>query len=144
MHHPDICDILLVIQDFLLLSEDYSNCEIIPQHCHGHQGYNNQVIFGQIRVRRKLSSGWIEFTIRGLEEDDNTITFEYLSGLEPREIIKTIEIKDNDYCIVRVRDAIREILTMDKNPEDISLDAIRKGINSLPSNETTKAKFRGN
>jgi hypothetical protein len=143
MHHPDICDILLVIQDFLLLSENYFNYEIIPQHFYGHQGYNNQVIFGQMRIRRKLSVGWIEFTIKGLE-DDNTIIFEYLSGLEPRKTIKTFEIKDNDYSIIRVRDAVREILIMDKNPKASSLDSIRNGINSLPSNEATKARFKGN
>jgi hypothetical protein len=125
MHHPDICDILLTIQDFLLLSDSQSNCEIIPQHCYGGQGYSNSVTFRQIRIRRKLLIGWIEVTVKGLDEDDNTITFECLSDLDPRKSIKTIEIKCDDYSIDRVQDAVREILIMDKKPKSSSLDSIR-------------------
>jgi hypothetical protein len=114
MHHPDICDILLAIEDFLLLVDDSSYCEIIPQHCYGGEGYGNEVLFRQICLRRKLACGWLDVVIRGLGEDDNTISFEYLSRLEPRSIHRIITIERDDYSLDRVRDAIREILILDK------------------------------
>ena len=114
MHHPDICDILLAIEDFLLLVDDSSYCEIIPQHCYGGDGYSDQVLFRQICIRRRLAVGWLDAIIRGLGEDDNTISFEYLSRLEPRSIHRIVTIKCDDYTIELVRDAIREILIVDK------------------------------
>lgn len=125
MHHPDICDILLIIQDFMLIADDRSNCEIIPSPCQhtGRQG--NIVRVRQIHVRRKLSSGWLEFLIHGLDKDSDLITLEYLTSLEPRTCIKTIEIDSNKYFIGLVQDAIREIIILDKQPKFDSLDSIR-------------------
>ena len=125
MHHPDICDILLTIQDFLMLSDDGSPYEIIP-----HQGfyldeYNDQEYIKQICIRRKLSSGWLEVSIHGSDEDSNLVDFQYVTSLEPRNSIKNIEIKWEHYSIDRVKDAIREILIMDKKPKSSSLDSIR-------------------
>jgi hypothetical protein len=144
MHHPDICEILLTIQDFLLLSEDRSNCEIIPYATYYDDLCGDLIRVQQVIIRRKLVSGWLEVIIHGLDEDSNLISCEYLTTLEPRLCNKTIEILWEQYSIDLVRDAIREILIMDKKPTVSSLDSIRNGINSLPSNETTKARFKGN
>jgi hypothetical protein len=125
MHHPEICDILLIIQDFMLIADDRSNCEIIPEPCH-YQGKQGDIVrIRQISVRRKLSNGWLELIIHGLDKDSDLITLEYLTSLEPRTCIKTIEIDSNKYFIGLARDAIREILIMDKQPKLSSLDSIR-------------------
>lgn len=125
MHHPEICDILLIIQDFMLIADDRSNCEIIPEpsHCEGKRGEIVRV--RQIHVRRKLSCGWLEFIIHGLDKDSDLITLEYLTNLEPRTCVKTIEIESSKYFIGLVRDAIREILIMDRQPKSSCLDSIR-------------------
>jgi hypothetical protein len=124
MHHPDICDILLTIQDFLLLSDDRSNCEIIPQpYYNDSNGYDLRV--QQVCLRRKLVSGWLEVVIHGFDKDSNLASCEYLTSLEPRTCTKTIEIETDNYSIVRVKDAIREILILDKQPKFSSLDSIR-------------------
>jgi hypothetical protein len=125
MHHPEICDILLIIQDFLLMADDRSNCEIIPLPCHREGRQGEIVRVRQIHVRRKLSSGWLEFIIHGLDKDSDLITLEYLTSLEPRTCIKTIEIGSNKYFIGLVQDAIREIIILDKQPKFDSLDSIR-------------------
>lgn len=125
MHHPDICDILLTIQDFLLFSDDRSNCEIIPQPYYNDvNGYGSRI--HQICIRRKLAAGWLEVVIHGLDKDSNLISCEYLTCLEPRTCARSIEIESDNYSIDRVKDAVREILIMDKKPKFSSLDSIRK------------------
>jgi hypothetical protein len=114
MHHPDICDVLLSIQDFMLLVDDRTNCEIIPQPTYCNDLAKEPVYVKQICIRRKLSFGWLEIIIQGLGSDSNLISCEYLTGLEPRLCIESTEILWKHYSIDRVRDAIREILILDK------------------------------
>jgi hypothetical protein len=124
MHHPDICDILSAVQDFFLLSDDRSNCELIPQpYYNTSNGYDLRI--QQLCIRRKLASGWLEVVIHGLDKDSNLVSCEYLTCLEQRMCEKSIEIEDDRYSIERVKDAIREILIMDKQPKSSSLDSIR-------------------
>jgi hypothetical protein len=125
MHHPDICDILLTIQDFLLLSDDRSNCEIIPLPNYCTDLCGDKLRVQQVCIRRKLSVGWIEVVIHGFDKDSNLHSCEYLTCLEPRTCERSIEIENDDYSIDRVKDAIREILIMDKKPKSSSLDLIR-------------------
>jgi hypothetical protein len=124
MHHPDICDILLTIQDFLLFSDNQFNCEIIPQAYYNDvNGYGLRI--QQVCIRRKLYAGWLEVVIHGFDKDSNLNSCEYLTCLEPRTCARSIEIETDDYSIDRVKDAIREILIMDKQPKFSSLDSIR-------------------
>jgi hypothetical protein len=125
MHHPDICEILLVIQDFLFLSDDQSNCEIIPQPNYCHDLCGDQIRVQQICIRRELAFGWLEVIIHALDHDSNLISIEYLTCLEPRTCVRSIEIETDDYSINRVKDVIREILIMDKKPKSSCLDSIR-------------------
>jgi hypothetical protein len=109
MHHPDIHDILITIQDFLLLSGDESRCEIVPESAYVNYEYNpdKQRARG-FYVLRKLSLGWLKVKVMNVEEDENTVYFEYLSAPEQNKAVKTIEIKSDDYSIDRVQDAVRE------------------------------------
>lgn len=110
----------------MLIADDRSNCEIIPQPFHSQDRQGDVVRVRQIHVRRKLSSGWLEFIIHGLDKDSDLVTLEYLTDLEPRTCIKTIEIKSNKYFIGLVQDAIREIIIMDNKPKSSILDSIRE------------------
>lgn len=124
MHHPDICNILLTIQDFFILSDDRSNCELIPQpYYNDSNGYDLRI--QQLCLRRKLASGWLEIVIHGLDKDSNLASCEYLTCLDPRTCERSIEIETDSYSIERIKDAVREILIMDKKPTFSSLDAIR-------------------
>jgi hypothetical protein len=124
MHHSEICNILFTIQDFFLLSDDRSNCELIPQpYYNTSKGYDLRI--QQLCLRRKLASGWLEVVFHGLEKNSNLASCEYLTCLEPRTCEKSIEIEEGRYSIERVKDAIREILIMDKQPKSSSLDSIR-------------------
>jgi hypothetical protein len=115
MHHPDIHDILITVQDFFFLADDQSNCEIIPFHYHIDMSSSRGLSLARgFWIRRKLSLGWLEVIVMDLEEDSNTVVFEYLSNLEPKNVVKAIEIEWNDYSLDRVQDAVREILIMDK------------------------------
>lgn len=124
MHHPDICNVLLAIEDFLLFSDERSNCEIIPQpYYNDKNGYD--ILIQQICIRRKLTSGWLEIIIHGLDKDSNLNTCEYLTCLEPRKCAESIEIRTEGYSIDKVKYAVRKIIIMDKKPQPSSLDAIR-------------------
>jgi hypothetical protein len=124
MHHPDICDILLTIQDFFLLSDDRSNCELIPQpYYNDSNGFDLRI--KQLCLRRKLASGWLEVVIHGLDKSSDLASCEYLTCLEPRTCARSIEIDPDNYLIDRVKDAVREILIMDKKPKSSCLDSIR-------------------
>jgi hypothetical protein len=115
MHHPDIHDILITIQDFLLLSGDESRCEIAPESTYVDNGrYSDNQRARGFYILRKLSLGWLKVKVIDPEENENAVTFEYLSAPEQNKAVKTIEIKEDDYSIDRVQDAVREILMMDK------------------------------
>jgi hypothetical protein len=115
MHHPDIHDILITIQDFLLLAGDESRCEIVPESSYvNHEYYSDKQRAKGFYILRKLSLGWLKAKVIDLEEDQNNVSFEYLSTPEQNKSVKTIEIKGDDYSIDRVQDAVREIVIMDK------------------------------
>jgi hypothetical protein len=115
MHHPDLHDILITIQDFLLLAGDQSHSEIVPESAYvNHEYYSDKQRARGFYVLRKLSLGWLKVKVMNVEEDENTVYFEYLSAPEQNKAVKTIEIKSDDYSIDRVQDAVREILIMDR------------------------------
>jgi hypothetical protein len=126
MQHPDIHDILITIHDFLLLADDQTRCEIVPESFYFEDEYKNKQRTRGFYILRKLSSGWLRVKLVALYEYENTVTFEYLSTLDTSSVVKGIEIENDDYSIDRVQDAVREILIMDKQPKFSSLDSIRK------------------
>ncbi len=125
MHHPEIHDILITIQDFLLLAGNESHCEIVPESYYFQDQYGEKQRTRGFNILRKLSLGWLKVKVMDLYQDENTVTFEYLSTLENNSAVKTVEIKDEDYSTDRVQDAVREILIMDKKSKVSSLDSIR-------------------
>ena len=111
MHHPDICNIVLTIDDYFMLVDDNSKCEI--------EGYVEELDEDEsqyvVTIKRKLSKGWIKVSAIGVEEDDNTLEVNYVSDSQPGKLIQSIRIEDDDYSTETVRGAIRRVLKQDKN-----------------------------
>jgi hypothetical protein len=112
MHHPDICNIMLIIEDYFMLTDDKSSrCQIESIE---DTDDDNERILG-IKISRKLLNGHMYVEIRGEGQDDDTVTFNYLQNLNSDRYLESIEIECSDYCTDAVRDAVRSILKIDKN-----------------------------
>jgi hypothetical protein len=110
MHHPDICNIILIIDGYFLLLDSMDKCEIEP-YVDDSDEYHPE--YGVI-IRRKLINGYLQATICGQGEDDDTVTFDYLQDLNSRNILESIEIECGDYSNETVNSAIRNIMIADK------------------------------
>jgi hypothetical protein len=110
MHHPDICEILLTIDDYFILLDSNLKCEIEPYIDESDEDEPQR----GVTIRRKLLNGYIEAKICGIGEDDDTVIFNYISNFESLKLVKSIEIECSDYSVNEVRSAVRTILRIDK------------------------------
>jgi hypothetical protein len=116
MHHPDICKIMLVIEDyFLLVGSDDPTYQIEPINSNLDQSNSHSKSIG-IRIKRKLINGFVFIEVRGEGEDDDTVRLYYSSQDSNDELLEAIQIESRAYCPEIVRDVMRRILTLDKNP----------------------------
>jgi hypothetical protein len=112
MHHPDICNIMLIIEDYFILIDDKSpKCQI---ESISDPNEDNHPALG-IKISRKLSNGHMYIEIRGEGQDDDTVTFNYLQDLNNDRYLESIEVECSDYSTETVRHAVRTILKLDKN-----------------------------
>jgi hypothetical protein len=115
MHHPDIHDIILAVDDFLLLSDYQCNWEIFPVTREEHiQPTANQSRMRGLKLRKQLKNGWIDVNIKAEDEDSNAVTLEYLAQLSPKKRIESIRIERREFSSDKVKDVIRKILVLDK------------------------------
>jgi hypothetical protein len=115
MHHPDICKIMLVIEDyFLLVSSDNSTYQIEPINSNLDESNSCDKSIG-IRIKRKLLNGFVFIEVRGEGKDDDTVKLYYSSGTSHNDYLECIEIDSRSYCTDQVRNSMRTILTLDKN-----------------------------
>ena len=108
MHHPDIFNILMTIDDYFMLTSDDSKCQIeaiIDDEDEDKRG---------IKISRKISNGYIVADISNIDRDDDTVIFKYASDLNTLACGEYIEIESSDYSPESVRFAIRKILKRDK------------------------------
>jgi hypothetical protein len=115
MHHPDLYQVLLTIDDYFLLKNNTSNYKI---EAIIEQNQKEQYIRRGLGIKCDLNNGYIYISIIGQEsgagEEDNTLTCQYFIRQNSLELIKKIEVKHSDYSIENARYAIREIMKMDK------------------------------
>jgi hypothetical protein len=115
MHHPEICQILLTIDDYFLLSD--SEREPAQIHAIIENPQNHESKRG-ISIKQILPNGCLKVYIYGDDKDGDDITFEYIhddNDDESREY--TIEVKNGGYA-ENVRDAVRTILKLDRGIEN--------------------------
>jgi hypothetical protein len=111
MHHPDICNIMLIIEDYFLLIDDKdSRCQI--QSVVTTDDQDNETL--GIKISRKLSNGYMIIDICGEGRDDDTVSFNYKQDLTSHTYRESIEVECCDYSTDTVRAAVREILILDK------------------------------
>jgi hypothetical protein len=111
MHHPDICDILLIVDDYFLLIEDKNSvCQIKPI-VDNSEDDNHKL---GIKISRKLLNGYLHTLIWGEGQDSDNVVFSYSSELNSNQYVESIEIESRDYCRDTVRNAVRDILKLDK------------------------------
>jgi hypothetical protein len=119
MHHPDICNIMLIIEDYFMLVDDKdSRCEIksIVEEID-----EDNCILG-IQITRKLLNGYMSIDILGQGQDDDTVTFNYLKDLNSSNCLQSIEIECCDYSAEAVRTSVRDILRLDKTSKNSPLN----------------------
>lgn len=111
MHHPDICNIIMIIEDYFMLTTDKdSKYQVEPIEDTDEDNYPTL----GIKISRKLSNGYMYVEIRGEGEDDDTVTFNYLQDLSSDRYLESIEIECSDYSSDAVRKAVKNILALDK------------------------------
>jgi hypothetical protein len=111
MHHPDICNILLIVDDYFLLIDDKnSTCQIKPIVDNSE---DDEPKLG-IKISRKLLNGYLHTLIWGENQDSDNVIFSYSSELNSNQYLESIEIECSDYCIDSVRNAVRDLLKLDK------------------------------
>jgi hypothetical protein len=112
MHHPDICKIILVIEDyFMLVADNNIKCQIEPII---DDTNDDECTYG-VRISRKLLNGYIHASIWGESQDSDRVIFNYSSESNAYDYLESIEIECSDYSTDAVRDAVRSILKIDKN-----------------------------
>jgi hypothetical protein len=118
MHHPDIYDILAILEDYFLLVDSEFRCKIEPVI------YSKPYNFDKpeedfrdqkgLKISRQLNHGRIEINIFGLGKDYDCIDCQYfIEG----QFLAPIEIIDNivNYDVEKTRAAIRKIIILDRD-----------------------------
>jgi hypothetical protein len=112
MHHPDICNILLIVEDYFLLIDDNDSTSYIKPIIDNSEDDNPTL---GIKISRKLLNGYLHILIWGENRDSDKVIFSYSSELKISQYLESIEIECSDYSTDRARNAIRDILKLDKN-----------------------------
>jgi hypothetical protein len=111
MHHPDIADIILTIDDYFLLADSSnSKCQIqsISDGRDEHQPKHG------IKISRQLKCGSILAYIWAMNEDDDTVIFQYSRNSTSGTWTTDFEIESSDYSKDSVRSVVRTIIKLDK------------------------------
>lgn len=112
MHHPDICNIILTIEDYFILTDDNQPIYTIEPIKFNRE--ERKPTLG-IRIIRKLYNGYLKAEINELGKDDNTVIFTYSKDLNNDDYIDRVKIEFRDYSTEEIRTTVRNMLIMDKN-----------------------------
>jgi hypothetical protein len=121
MHHPEIYDIISIIEDYFLLSDAKFRCQIEPFVCvkqFGKLSDSNQPRECKgIKIIRQLNNGRIEVNIFGCRKDNDSMSCQYFLNdrdKPEKEIEMIYECYHIYYSTVATRDWIREIMILDR------------------------------
>jgi hypothetical protein len=118
MHHPDVYDILSIVEDYFVLTDSEFRCKIEPVIYS--KPYNRDKPDEDFRERkglkisRQLNHGRIEINIFGIGKDNDCMDCQYFTEgqLTPMEII---DHSNSAYNIETTRAAIRKIIILDRD-----------------------------
>jgi hypothetical protein len=111
MHHPDIADIILTIDDYFLLADgDNSKCQVesISDDRDEHQPKHG------IKISRQLKAGSIVANIWDMDRDNDTVLFQHSRPSSSGTWTTDFEIECSDYSKESVRSVVRKIMKIDK------------------------------
>ncbi len=120
MHHPEIYDIISIIEDYFLLSDAKFRCQIEPFVCvkqFGKLSDSNQLRECKgIKIIRQLNHGIIEVNIFGYSKDNDSMDCQYfLNGRDkPEKVIEMVSQNNDQYQTENARAWIREIIILDR------------------------------
>jgi hypothetical protein len=119
MHHPDIYDILAIIEDYFLLTGSEFKCKIEPviySKPYDRDKPNEDLRERKgLKISRQLNHGRIEINVFGLGKDSDCMDCQYFTE---NQLLTPMEIIDNSYTNYNsetIRAAIRKIITLDRD-----------------------------
>jgi hypothetical protein len=122
MHHPQIYDLVSIIEDFFLLNDSNYRSQIEPQIYKKMRKarYDDQsdepVDFKGLKIIRELNNGRMEINIFGWWNDNDSMDIQYFEkGKEnPLKTIEILNEGNNSFNIESVRLSIRDIVILDR------------------------------
>jgi hypothetical protein len=119
MHHPDIYDILAIVEDYFIMTDSEFRCKIEPVIYS--KPYDRDKPDEDLRERRglkisrQLNNGRIEINIFGLGKDYDCMDCQYFTDGQSITPIKIIDNSAANYSVETTRDAIRKIIILDRD-----------------------------
>jgi hypothetical protein len=124
MHHPDIYDILAIVEDYFLLTGSEFKCKIEPViYSKPYDRSNPTEDFRErkgLKISRQLNHGRIEINIFGIGKDYDCMDCQYFADSQSLTPIEIIDNSAVNYSVEVARAAIRKIITLDR---DINIKA---------------------
>ncbi len=119
MHHPDIYDILSIIEDYFIMTDSEFRCKIEPviysKPCDRDKPDEDFRERKGLKISRQLNNGRIEINIFGLGKDYDCMDCQYFAE---GQLLTPIEIIDNsavNYSVENTRAAIRKVIILDRD-----------------------------
>jgi hypothetical protein len=119
MHHPDIYDILAIIEDYFLLTSSEFKCKIEPviYSKPDDRDKPNEDLRERkgLKISRQLNHGRIEINIFGIGKDSDCMDCQYFTENQLLTPMKIIDNSYTNYNTEAIRAAIRKIITLDRD-----------------------------
>ena len=119
MHHPEIYEILSIIEDYFIFTDTKFRCQIEPVICEENYHTNDPNASWKgcrkgFRIIRQLKHGRIEINVLGTHKDSDCADFYYFTEEEPSQPAQVIEATNTGYSTEAIRDTIRQIVILDR------------------------------
>ena len=112
MHHPDICQILLTLDDYFILSDSERHTAQIYTLI---ENSKDRPYRQGIKIKQDLFNGYMEIDIISENKDNNELIFHYfLHNSSLKDPQETFKVDCGDYT-ENIRRVFRKILAIDKD-----------------------------
>ncbi len=120
MHHPDIYEIIAIIEDyFVLVEEDEHKCRIEPaiylKPASREKPKEDITERKGLRISRRLNNGRIEVNIFSSYKDGDCMDVQYRSDKSDSLPVVVADESNRNFLASTVRDAIRKTVILDRD-----------------------------
>lgn len=119
MHHPDIYDLISIIEDYFIFTDTKFRCQIEPVFCNEpyhtndpNRGFRD---YKGLKIIRQLNHGRIEINIVAIDKDSDLADFHYFPDENPAQALQIIESENMKYNSDTARTTIRKIVIFDRD-----------------------------